>query len=74
MHGGRIRCDSEVGQGSTFVFALPVRREDDRLQVLVVEDNERNMKLFRDVLQASGYRTSRRRRASAPWSWCSSTA
>ena len=27
------------------------------LQVLVVEDNERNMKLFRDVLQSSGYRT-----------------
>ena len=26
-------------------------------QVLVVEDNERNMKLFREVLQASGYRT-----------------
>jgi two-component system cell cycle response regulator DivK len=26
-------------------------------QVLVVEDNERNMKLFRDVLQATGYRT-----------------
>ena len=26
-------------------------------QVVVVEDNERNMKLFRDVLQASGYRT-----------------
>jgi two-component system cell cycle response regulator DivK len=26
-------------------------------QVLVIEDNERNMKLFRDVLQASGYRT-----------------
>jgi two-component system, cell cycle response regulator DivK len=25
--------------------------------VLVVEDNERNMKLFRDVLAASGYRT-----------------
>ena len=25
-------------------------------RVLVVEDNERNMKLFRDVLQASGYR------------------
>jgi two-component system cell cycle response regulator DivK len=27
------------------------------VQILVVEDNERNMKLFRDVLQASGYRT-----------------
>jgi two-component system, cell cycle response regulator DivK len=26
-------------------------------QVLVVEDNEKNMKLFRDVLDASGYRT-----------------
>jgi two-component system cell cycle response regulator DivK len=26
-------------------------------QVLVVEDNEKNMKLFRDVLLAAGYRT-----------------
>ena len=26
-------------------------------QVLVVEDNEKNMKLFRDVLGAKGYRT-----------------
>ena len=26
-------------------------------QVLVVEDNERNMKLFREVLLATGYRT-----------------
>jgi two-component system cell cycle response regulator DivK len=26
-------------------------------QILVVEDNEKSMKLFRDVLQASGYRT-----------------
>jgi two-component system, cell cycle response regulator DivK len=26
-------------------------------QILVVEDNERNMKLFRDVLHASGFRT-----------------
>jgi two-component system cell cycle response regulator DivK len=28
-----------------------------RTQVLVVEDNEKNMKLFRDVLMAAGYRT-----------------
>lgn len=27
------------------------------LQILIVEDNEKNMKLFRDVLIASGYRT-----------------
>ena len=26
-------------------------------RILVVEDNEKNMKLFRDVLGASGYRT-----------------
>jgi two-component system cell cycle response regulator DivK len=26
-------------------------------RVLVVEDNEKNMKLFRDVLEASGFRT-----------------
>ncbi len=26
-------------------------------QILVVEDNEKNMKLFRDVLQAVGFRT-----------------
>ena len=26
-------------------------------QILVVEDNEKNMKLLRDVLQAKGYRT-----------------
>jgi two-component system, cell cycle response regulator DivK len=26
-------------------------------QILVVEDNQKNMKLFRDVLQAKGYRT-----------------
>ena len=26
-------------------------------RILVVEDNEKNMKLFRDVLQATGYRT-----------------
>ena len=28
-----------------------------RRQILVVEDNEKNMKLFRDVLQATGYQT-----------------
>jgi two-component system, cell cycle response regulator DivK len=26
-------------------------------QILIVEDNEKNMKLFRDVLNATGYRT-----------------
>ena len=41
-------------------------------QILVVEDNEKNMKLFRDVLQATGYRTLEASTADRRWRWPSS--
>ena len=40
-----------------------------RERVLVVEDNEKNMKLFRDVLQATGYRTLEAMTGRARSSW-----
>ena len=62
---GSSRCTA-AGSGATARSAGEARscsrsrrgrRSHDRSQVLVVEDNARNMKLFRDVLESSGYRT-----------------
>jgi CheY-like chemotaxis protein len=43
-------------------------------QVMIVEDNELNMKLFRDLIEASGYKTSRPATAWKRWTLRASTA
>ncbi len=37
--------------------------------ILIVEDNERNLKLARDILQVKGYRTLEAGTAEAAWRW-----
>ena len=59
LHGGTIRVESAARPGLDLHFTLPERSPGagSMSTILIVEDNDKNMKLVRDVLQHKGHAT-----------------
>jgi len=69
--GGTLSCKSSLGEGSTFIAAIPVRyeegavrkkeltepdkREHEKRMVLVIEDDPDSVMIYRKLLQDTGF-------------------
>jgi|GEM_PF-2174284 len=55
LHGGTIYFTSKFGEGSKFTFELPINPEKTSKTVLIIEDNQMNLDLAREVLEIAGF-------------------